>query len=149
YLRALRNAETTFGAEHPETATILHSLGIIYRKSGRLSEAERVLSRSVAIREKSLGPMSLDLAWGFAELAQVCTNLGKYHDAERLLKSALNIAAAAGESGVILSAAASNALGIVYYRIHDLGAAEIHLRRSLNAYEAARGPDHPDVALPL
>ena len=53
---ALRVAEATFGAEHPNTATALSKRGTTYKTLGEYAEAEPLFKRSLAIREKALGP---------------------------------------------------------------------------------------------
>jgi hypothetical protein len=50
-------AEATFGPKRPKTASALSELGAIYMALGKYAEAEPFLKRSLAILEKTLGPI--------------------------------------------------------------------------------------------
>ena len=54
--RAVELAEKQFGPEHPNVATLLRNLWLLYRAQGRYAEAEPLLKRWIAIDEKTLGP---------------------------------------------------------------------------------------------
>jgi tetratricopeptide (TPR) repeat protein len=47
--------ERAFNANHPDLAAPLSNLANMYRLQGRNSEAEPLLKRALAIREKALG----------------------------------------------------------------------------------------------
>jgi hypothetical protein len=49
-------AKTLTDHEHPDVATTLNNLPELYRKQGKYAEAEPLYHRSLAIREKALGP---------------------------------------------------------------------------------------------
>ena len=53
--RAVELAEKQFGPEHPEMATSLNELALLYHAQGRYAEAEPLLKRSFAIDGK-FGP---------------------------------------------------------------------------------------------
>jgi hypothetical protein len=44
------------GPEHPDTFPSVGNLGSLYQAQGRYSEAELLLKRALAAREKTLGP---------------------------------------------------------------------------------------------
>ena len=44
------------GPEHPDVAAALNNLALRYKTQGRYVEAEPLYRRSLAIREKALGP---------------------------------------------------------------------------------------------
>ncbi len=55
YQRALAIREQQLGAEHPDTATSLNNLALLYYAQGKYSEAEPLLLRALAIYEQQLG----------------------------------------------------------------------------------------------
>jgi tetratricopeptide (TPR) repeat protein len=56
YARALSLRERALSPEHPDTATSLHNLALVYEKGGRYAEAEPQYRRAVRIRERAFGP---------------------------------------------------------------------------------------------
>src|SRR5262249_9365281 len=58
--RAIR--EKTLGLEHPETAEILHRLGVLHLQSGEPQRAEPLLRQALDIRQRTLGPDHPDVA---------------------------------------------------------------------------------------
>src|SRR5208282_6260647 len=58
---ALRLAEN-FGPSDLRLATTLNDLGLLYRAEGKYKEAEPLYRRSLAIREKKLGPSDTAVA---------------------------------------------------------------------------------------
>src|SRR6185436_2449872 len=63
--------EKRLGPEHPLVALTLRNLGNCYVSLGRYAEAEPVLLRSLAIREKVFGPENPELVptlWSLARL---------------------------------------------------------------------------------
>ena len=72
-------------------ATELNNLAEAYRLQGRYAEAEPLYKRSLAIREKALGPEHPRVATTLNNLAVLYQAQGKYADAEPLYKLALAI----------------------------------------------------------
>ncbi len=87
---ALREAEA-FGAEDPRLAVTLNNLGLLYEVQKKYAEAEPLLQRALAIREKSLGPEHLDVAKSLSNLGAIYRAQGRYPEAEPLLRRALTI----------------------------------------------------------
>ena len=63
-----------------------------YRAQGRLDEAEPLLQRTLAIRERALGPDHPDTAQSLNNLAELYHSQGRLNEAEPLLQRALAIA---------------------------------------------------------
>jgi tetratricopeptide (TPR) repeat protein len=61
YQRVLAILEKALGPDHPDVATTLDNLAIVYRVGHRLDEAIQTYKRVLTIREKALGPDHLDL----------------------------------------------------------------------------------------
>jgi tetratricopeptide (TPR) repeat protein len=53
---ALASREKTLGPHHPDVASSLNNLALLYDNQGRYADAERLYQRALAINEKALGP---------------------------------------------------------------------------------------------
>jgi tetratricopeptide (TPR) repeat protein len=87
---ALKEAQD-FGAQKTHPAISLYALAELYRAQGRYGEAEPLYKRSLAIREKALGPKHPDVALSLNQLAGLYYFQGRYEDAEPLYKRSLAI----------------------------------------------------------
>jgi tetratricopeptide (TPR) repeat protein len=88
---ALAVSEKALGPEHPDTASSLNNLALLYRNQGRYPEAEPLIRRAVAIDEKALGPEHCYTATTLTNLAALYDKLGRYPEAESLYRRALAI----------------------------------------------------------
>ena len=61
--------EKALGPDHPEVATSLNNLAVLYSAQGKYAEAEPLYKRSLAIHEKALGPDHPDVAISLNNLA--------------------------------------------------------------------------------
>jgi tetratricopeptide (TPR) repeat protein len=84
--RALAISEKALGPDHPDVATSLNNLALLYRNQGRYADAEPLYKRSLAIREKALGPDHPDVAQSLNNLAGLYDSQGRYAEAEPLYK---------------------------------------------------------------
>jgi hypothetical protein len=50
------------GSEHPDVATSLNNLAVLYKTQGQYAMAEPLYVRALAMREKALGPEHPDVA---------------------------------------------------------------------------------------
>ena len=75
----------------PDVAQSLNNLAQLYHAEGRYTDAEPLYKRSLAIREKTLGPDHPDVAASLNNLAELYRNQGRYADAEPLYKRSLAI----------------------------------------------------------
>ncbi len=89
-LAALKEAEK-FGERDPRLATSLNNLAVLYNAQGKYTEAEPLYQRSLAIREKALGPEHPDVAQSLNNLAVLYNAQGRYAQAEPLYQRALAI----------------------------------------------------------
>ena len=69
YQRALAIVEQQLGPDHPDTATSLNNLAVLYESMGRYGEAESLYQRALAIVEQQLGPDHPDTASSLNNLA--------------------------------------------------------------------------------
>jgi tetratricopeptide (TPR) repeat protein len=78
--------EKVLAPDHPDVANSLSNLAANYSDQGRYSDAEPLLSRSLAIYEKVLGPAHPDLAPVLSNLAFLYDRQGRFADAEPIYK---------------------------------------------------------------
>jgi tetratricopeptide (TPR) repeat protein/tRNA A-37 threonylcarbamoyl transferase component Bud32 len=145
--RALDQAQTTLGCDHPETATSLHNLGLLLNEEGRFSESEALWRRAITVREKALGPDHADIATSITGLASVCWHLGRVAECELLARRALEIREKTLGPHHPATALSLNNLAVLlheHYRSPD--AEHLHLR-ALEITERVFGSHHPNVAL--
>ena len=69
YRRSLEIREKQLGPDHPDVATSLNNLAVLYQAMGRYAEAEPLYRRSLEIREKQLGRDHPDVATSLNNLA--------------------------------------------------------------------------------
>ena len=145
---ALREAEL-FGGSDPRLATSLNNMAQLYGAQGRYAEAEPLHRRSLAIREKTLGPDHPDVGTSLNNLAELYRAQGRYAEAEPLFRRDLAIyEKALGPDHPDVGLALNN-LAVLYENQGRYAEAEPLYRRSLAIYENALGPEHPNVATSL
>ena len=79
------------GDEHPDVATSLNDLALLYKNQGRYDDAELLYIQALDIRKKLLGDKHYDVALSLNNLAVLYDNQGRYDDAQRLYIQALEI----------------------------------------------------------
>ncbi|MCT0207568.1 CHAT domain-containing protein [Synechococcus sp. CS-1332] len=141
--------EKAQGPDHPDTASSLNNLGLLYIKESAFAKAEPLLIRALAIRTRILGPDHPFTALSTNNLAWLYYNQNKNAKAEPLYRRALAIAEKAlGPEHPGLALGLNN-LGLLYTSQADYGKAEPLYLRGLAIREKALGPDHLDVAASL
>jgi CHAT domain-containing protein/Tfp pilus assembly protein PilF len=138
--------ETERGTENATYAVALNYEGIIYSLRGKYVEAESLYLRSLAIREKTLGPNDLAVAESLNNLGILYKGQGKDEEAEHLFQHALSIKENVfGVSDPEVANAESN-LAAVYRVEGKYDEAEQILRRALTIKEGSLGPSDPRLA---
>lgn len=89
-LKALPQAEM-WGESDTRLASVLYSLGEVYRQQEELTKAEPYFWRALPIWAKSVGAEHPDMATGLTSLAQIYKVKQEYQRAEPLIKQALKI----------------------------------------------------------
>jgi CHAT domain-containing protein/tetratricopeptide (TPR) repeat protein len=124
----------------------LSNLGNVYTTQGHYVEAEPLLKRSLAAKEKALGPDHPDIARSLNTLAILYGNQGRYSEAEPLHKRALAILEKAlGPDHPDLAGSLLN-LAELYKLQGRYVDAEVLYKRSFAMWQKSLGPDHPEVA---
>ena len=142
-------AEKTFGPRHPDTATSLNNLALIYFNQGLYVKAEPLFQRSLAIRVKALGLAHPDTSTSLNKLASVYHRQGLYAKAEPFYRRSLDIREKVLGPEHPDTATSLNNLALLYQDQGLYAKAENLLRRSLAISEKALGSEHPDVATSL
>ncbi|MCB1510729.1 MAG: CHAT domain-containing protein [Hyphomicrobiaceae bacterium] len=88
FLEAAAVIQATKGQE-ANLAILLDNLGTLYGELGRLSDAERVQRRAVALFEQALGPEHRSTAIGYANLAALYYRQRRFGEARPLFERAL------------------------------------------------------------
>ena len=76
--QALEDLEKTSGHDHPDVATMLNILALVYRDQNKYKEAANLLNDALAIREKTLGENHPAVAATLNNLAVLYGKNGKY-----------------------------------------------------------------------
>jgi serine/threonine-protein kinase len=127
-------------------AVAFNNLGALYIMQGKYPEAGDAFSRSVALREKVLGPEHPLVAASRNNLAIATWWMGKYEDASREAERALSIQekALGPEHPEVLGTLANAAIMLDELGRYDEGLKRYE--RALRLQEKVQGPEHPDVA---
>jgi CHAT domain-containing protein/Tfp pilus assembly protein PilF len=144
--RVLRIREAALGAKHPDVATSLNNLAILYQAQGLFSDAEPLFKRALAISENVFGANHPNIVTSLNNLAELYQNEGRYADAETLLKRSLAINEKVRGSNSANVALSLNNLAHLYQAQARYAEAEPLFKRSLALKENALGPAHPSLA---
>jgi len=147
--RALAIAEEQVGASHPETATGLSNLALLYHQQGRYAEAEPLLQRALAIAEEQVGASHPETATDLNNLATLYQTQGRYTEAEPLLQRALTIAEEQLGASHLATATSLDNLAGLYYQQGRYAEAEPLLQRVLLIREEQLETSHPAAATSL
>jgi tetratricopeptide (TPR) repeat protein len=133
------------GTDSAYLAMTLNVLGVLYREDGNLARAEQLLTESVAMRRRVLGPEDKDVAITLVELARVLTDGGRDPEAEAPIREALAIRRKVLGEEHRETATSKNELALFLYDRGDLEEAERLERESAATNERVLGPDHPNT----
>lgn len=89
--RVLAIREQSLGPDHPDTATSLNNLAMLYEKMGRHGEALPLLERALVICEKALGPEHPDTIISLNNFALGYISHARYAEAVPILERALAV----------------------------------------------------------
>ncbi len=89
--KALEVAQKNVGPNHPDVATSLNYLGVLYREMGEYAKAEPLFKKAMQICRKALGEEHPDYGATLNNLAWLYYEMGEYAKAEPLMKRHLEI----------------------------------------------------------
>lgn len=130
-------------------ATVLHQQVFDLYQQGKYAAALASAERSLALREKALGPNSVGVASSLNQLAAIHLAMGDYGRVEPLLIRALKIREETLGPDNLLFAKSLNSMAVLYQRIGNVRQAEELLERALKIVEKGMGTDSSDFALAL
>jgi len=91
YQRSLAIREKSLGKDHPDVATSLNNLALLYKAQGNYAEAKLLYQRSLAIYEKALDIDHPHVVTSLNNLAVLYNAQGNYAEAEPLFQRSLAI----------------------------------------------------------
>jgi CHAT domain-containing protein/Tfp pilus assembly protein PilF len=128
---------------------VLNDLALLYLQQDRYADAEPLLKRALAVREKALGPDHPTVAPELNNLAKLYDDQNRYADAELLYKRALAIHEKWRGPEHPRFANSLNNLAVLYTHQSRYSDAEPLFKRALLIREKVFGPDHLVVATSL
>jgi tetratricopeptide (TPR) repeat protein len=140
----LREAEA-FGPRDPRLAATLSRIALHRQVVGRLSDAESLYQRALAIRESTDGPEHRDVASDLDGIAGIRYRQGRYAEAVVPLERAIAIWQKVFGPDDSRVAAAVHRLGQLHYRQSNYAEAESLYRRALALLEKTHGMEHPSL----
>lgn len=136
--------------DQPEVeATLLDTIGVVYRNLGLYAQALEVFREALSLRERVLGETNLDVAVSLDHLATVYWDQSRYEEAGPLFRRALGIRRERlGETHPDVAKAFNN-LGNLMYAKGEMDEAERLIRQAVQIHRAALGKEHILVAMAL
>eukprot|EP00752_Nemacystus_decipiens_P017370 g15565.t2 len=132
-----------------DTAYDFWAVGKLFDLQGNYDDAKPLYERSLAIREKVLGPDHPDVASSLNNLAGLLFSLGNYDDAKPLYERSLAIhEKVLGPDHPNVAMGLNNLAGLLYSQGNYDDAKPLY-ERSLAIREKVLGPEHLDVATGL
>ncbi|MFN9644918.1 MAG: tetratricopeptide repeat protein, partial [Cyanobacteriota bacterium] len=147
--QGLTECEERLGPEHPGTATALNNLAALLQATNRLSEAEPLMRRALAIAEASDGNDHPNVATALNNLAQLLQDTNRLEEAEPLMVRVVEIVEVSYGKDHPNVAPALNNLALLLKATNRVEKAEPLMRRALAIDEASYGKNHPKVARDL
>ncbi len=148
--RVLALKEKALGPDHPDVATWLYDLALLYGGGKKdYAKAEPLLERALSIREKALGADHPDVTRSLNMLGAVYKIRGNYAKAELLLERALSHSERALGPNHPQLVIWLNLMAALYEAKRDYAKAEPLYQRALSIREKSLGRNHLDVATSL
>ena len=145
HVRALQIREQQLGPDHPDTASSLNNLALLYSNQGKYEQAEPLYQHALAICEQQLGPDHPDTARSLNNLAALYYSQGKYNQAEPLHQRALSIREKHLGYGHPDTAQSLYWLALLYQHQKKYEQSESLYQHALAIYEQSLGPQHPNT----
>ncbi|CAM9093379.1 unnamed protein product [Laminaria digitata] len=136
-------------SQAPEKRLTTDYTNLLPVAQGNYADAEPLYTRSLAVREKVLGPEHPDVAFSLNGLAALLDSQGKYAEAEPLLKRSLAIREKALGPEHPDVASSINNLAALLSRHGKYAEAELLYEQSLAIQNNTLGPEHPEMASSL
>src|SRR5919199_927061 len=143
---ALELARQVWGEEHPNIATSLNNLAVLYKLQGSLAEVEPLYQEALAMRQRLFPGDYPDVAESLNNLAGLYESQGRLKAAEPLYEEALAMRKRLFPTDHRDVAGSLNNLAGLYKSQGRLKAAEPLIEEALAMRKRLFPGDHPDVA---
>ena len=144
--QAAHLGKSAFGTNHPEYATSLNNLAVLYQAMGRLVEAEPLFCQAREILKQQLGETHPDYATSLNNLAALYRDMGRLGEAEPLHRQAMEILKQQlGETHPNYAGSLHN-LAQLYQAMGRLGEAEPLFCQAMEIHKQQLGETHPHYA---
>jgi Flp pilus assembly protein TadD len=147
--RACDLSQGSLGEAHPDFATSLNNLAVLYREMGNYAAAEPLCRQALEVCRTALGEAHPDFAESLNNLAALYHAMGNYAAAEPLHRQALEVYRTALGEAHPLFATSLNNLAALYDAMGNYAAAEPLYRQALEVCRTALGEAHPLFATSL
>jgi tetratricopeptide (TPR) repeat protein len=135
-----------YGPEHPSTIVSLQTLGGIFRRRGKYSEAEHLFKAVLKTRKDSHGDdMHPEVLLAMGNMVAVLEDRGKFQEAKTLAEEVLSSSVAKLGPKHPNTIRHANNLSEILIHLKDFEAAEKLKRQVLRDRQAILGPSHPDT----
>jgi len=149
FKQSLEIRRKIYGEYHPNVATSLNNLALLYYEESKYNEAEPLYKQALEIIKKIHGEYHPNVATSLNNLAELYLKKGRYDEAEPLFKQSLEIFRKIyGEYHPNVATSLNN-LALLYYEEGKYGEAEPLFKQSLEINRKIHGEYHPDVATSL
>ena len=149
FQKALMIQEQVLEPQHPNIATTLHDLALLYRIQGKYAQAEPLYLRAIELQKQVLGPNHASVATSLNDLAGLYRAQGKLVEADQFYQQALSLREQVlGETHPRVAESLGD-FALLYYDQGKYNQAESMLQRALSIREQLLGPQHPYVAMNL
>jgi tetratricopeptide (TPR) repeat protein len=147
--RCCKFATDYFGDRHPETATSLNNLAVLYKSMGQYERALPLYESALEIRRSELGDRHPSTAGSLNNLAELYQSMGQYERALPLYESALEINRSKLGDRHPSTATSLNNLAGLYSSMGQYERALPLYESALEIRQSELGDRHPDTAMSL
>ncbi len=141
FAEALMSAESN--DRHLPGAELANGIALTLNDLGLYIDAERLIDRSLSLRERHLGSDHPDVATSLNNLAELYRSQGRYADAEPLYQRSLSLLERVLGSDHPAVARSLNNLAILKWHMQDPVVARNLMQRALEIWTARLGTNHP------
>jgi tetratricopeptide (TPR) repeat protein len=133
------------GDRHPDVASSINNLALLYKSQGRYEEAEPLYQQALVLRQELLGDHHPNVAESLSNLAGLYLSQGKYEEAEPLYKQPISLMQELLGDRHPDVAQSLNNLAELYYWQGRYAEVESLFIQALQIDEAVLGRDHPNT----
>jgi tetratricopeptide (TPR) repeat protein len=143
--RGAARITTDLAAQHTLRATLMDTIGVIYRLLGLVDQAESLATQALSIRREALGNQHPDVAASLDNLGQIARERTTYDVAERYHREALDLRRSLLGGSHPDVAESLNNLALALHERGQYDEAQARGEEALAIRRQLVGPDHPDT----